>query len=355
MQPGGNTPLSYFKLFGPDSLINLLVEETNRYASQCLEVAERLLPPHSYLALWTEVSAAEMNVFIVLLITMGVVVKPEMRHYWSTYPVLETPFFGTSMSRSRFEQIIQFLHVVNNEEQPAANVPYRDKLFKIRPFLDMFAKACKDTYYPCQKLAVDESVMPWKGRVAFRQFNPSKPTRYGIKMYFCCEAGTGYISRFKIYSGKEGPTAEKDQGGNIVRELASDFHDKGHSVYMDSYFSSIPLYEELQEHGMDDVGTLRGNRIGIPSELKDKTLKKGETSSMMKPLGPDGSSLMCMKYCDKKKKTQTFLISTRHQGNFVDIEAKNPKTGEKRKIHKPAVVRDYNASMNAVDQFGRGP
>ena len=82
VQPGGNTPLSYFQLFVSDSLINLLVEETNWYASQWLEVAERHLPPHSYLALWTELSAAEMNVFIALLITMGVVVKPEMRHHW---------------------------------------------------------------------------------------------------------------------------------------------------------------------------------------------------------------------------------------------------------------------------------
>ena len=71
-------------------------------------------------------------------------------------------------------------------------------------------------------------------------------------------------------------------------------------MYTDSYFSSVRLYEELQEHGMDAVGTLTGNQIGFPSELKDKMLKKGGTSSVMKPLDPEGSSLMCMKYCDKK-------------------------------------------------------
>ena len=48
-------------------------------------------------------------------------------------------------------------------------------------------------------------------------------------------------------------------GGNMVWELTSDFHGKGHTVYTDSYFSSIPLYEELEEHGMDSVGTLKGN------------------------------------------------------------------------------------------------
>ena len=71
-------------------------------------------------------------------------------------------------------------------------------------------------------MAVDESIMPWKGIVGFRQYIPSKPTKYRIKMYFFCEAGSGYISRLKIYVGKEG-----DYGGNVVRELVEDFHVQG--------------------------------------------------------------------------------------------------------------------------------
>ena len=59
-------------------------------------------------------------------------------------------------------------------------------------------------------------------------------------MYFCCEAGSGYISRMNMYSGKQGNTAEKDHCVNVVLELISVFHGHGHSVYMyGQYFPYI--------------------------------------------------------------------------------------------------------------------
>ena len=69
--------------------------------------------------------------------------------------------------------------------------------------------------------------------MGFRQYIPSKPIEYRIKMHFFCEAGSGYISRLKIYAGKEGDVAEVDYGGNVVRELVEDFHVQGPTVYMD--------------------------------------------------------------------------------------------------------------------------
>ena len=310
----GTTPLDYFKLFFTDNILDLLVTETNRYAAQCTEAAPKPLPKYSYLALWVPVTRTDMTVFIALLINMGIVNKPEVRSYWSVDPILATSFFGTCMSRNRFEQILMFLHICNNLEQPDVNDPHRDKLFKIRPFLDMFTEACKTVYYPKRDLAVDESMMPWKGRVAFKQFIPSKPTKYGIKMYFCCEAGTGYISCLKMYSGKQGEHAEREHGENVVRYLTSDFHGKGHTIFMDSFFSSLKLFEELKQKGTDAVGTLRANRRGIPLSLKQARMKKGEAQSLHKTAPSEkksDASLLCMKFKDKK---DVFLLSTKHNG-----------------------------------------
>ena len=56
--------------------------------------------------------------------------------------------------------------------------------------------------------------------------------KYGIKIYFRCDAENVYISRLKIYSGKEGKRPEVDHGGNVVRKPSKDFHGKDHSLYL---------------------------------------------------------------------------------------------------------------------------
>lgn len=149
--------------------------------------------------------------------------------------------------------------------------PNRDKLFKSCPFLDRFYQSCKDCYTPTNNLAVDEFMMPWKGHIAFQQYNSSKPINYDSKMYFFCEAGTGYITRLKVYSSKEGDTVQKDHDGNVVCHLLKDFLGEGHTIYTNN-FTSIPMVEELKQHDINVAGTLRANRV-------DPTGSKGEENT----------------------------------------------------------------------------
>lgn len=194
-------------------------------------------------------------------------------------------------------------------------------------------------YYPEEEIAVDESMMPWQGRVSFKQFIPSKPIRYGIKLYFCCEAKCGYVCRLKVYAGKEGNVAEKQHGENVVRHLVQDFYHKGHTVYMDSFFSSVQLFEDLFENETKACGTLRANRKWIPASLKGAHLKKSEATFRRK------ENIMIMKYKDKK---DVFMLSSKHTQGFGD-SGKTDRTGEK--VMKPHVVLAYNPNMKGVDQF----
>ena len=43
---------------------------------------------------------------------MGHVRKDHIKDYWSTDPYLETPIFSKVMSRNRFQQILQLLHLI---------------------------------------------------------------------------------------------------------------------------------------------------------------------------------------------------------------------------------------------------
>lgn len=219
-----------------------------------------------------------------------------------------------------------------------------DKLFKIRPFLVGITARFKAAYNPKQDLSVDESMVPWKGRLSFRMFIPSKPTRYGIKLYCCCEAETGYVCRMQVYTGAGPNGPEKNHGENVVKRLTEDFLGQGHIIYMDSFFTSVALFEYLRANNTMAVGTVRAGRVGIPRCLHTKVLKlkKGERRFRRK------GNLLCMRMKDRR---DFFLLSTKHTTALTVGDDSNSDDERNQPTLKPQVVVDYNQHMKGVDQF----
>ena len=62
-------------------------------------------------------------------------------------------------------------------------------------------------------------------------------------MWVRADSVTGYISRFKVYTGKEN-SLEKDLDRRVVKKLTADLHHLNHHVYCDNFFSSFQLFSE---------------------------------------------------------------------------------------------------------------
>jgi len=62
------------------------------------------------------------------------------------------------------------------------NDPNRDCLAKIRPILDLIKNQCGTVFKPRRDLCVDESLLLFKGRLAFKQFIRTKRDRFGITL-----------------------------------------------------------------------------------------------------------------------------------------------------------------------------
>ena len=58
----------------------------------------------------------------------------------------------------------------------------------------------KSVYSPGEKLVVDESLVPFRGRILFRQYIPGKSHKYGIKLYKICTV-IGYAWDLQVYTG----------------------------------------------------------------------------------------------------------------------------------------------------------
>ena len=65
------------------------------------------------------------------------------------------PWFRSIFTRGRFEQILNFLHLVNNENTPPRESP-EYKLYKLGSLPETLSKTYQDCYTPERELATDE-------------------------------------------------------------------------------------------------------------------------------------------------------------------------------------------------------
>jgi hypothetical protein len=162
---------------------------------------------------------------------------------------------------------------------PDRNDPNYDRLWKIRKIVDALGNKFCDLYNPSEHLAVDEVIVFFKGRVVFRQYIPKKHKRFGIKIYKLCDS-LGYTYDMSVYLGKQKQLATQKITAThgTVLKLVRRVEGVCHKLYMDNYFSSPPLFDDLVERKINLCGTVRNDRRGMPQDNRPKfmKLKKGD-------------------------------------------------------------------------------
>jgi len=335
-------PIDYFEMFLQEDDYGLMATETNRYFHQ--ECDDEVLPPKSRMRQWKDTNAEEMKVFVAMTIAMSLVVQRNFSEYWSTSDVTSTPFFPKCMPRDRFWLLLTFLHLSDNSTMPGRNTPQFSPLNKLGILYNRIIHRFSRVYIPHQHISVDEGLVPWKGNLSFKVYNPDKPKKYGIKAYMLCDSHNGYVCKFKLYTGRTNEVSIGGKTYDLVMDLVKDYSRKGYHVYMDNFYSSVTLYINLWKCGFGATGTLRGNRSGIPVKLKRKT-KKPEKGSMLQQ---HNKELLIVRYEDRKS---VLLMSTVEDTEDVESGRKNRVTGEP--ITKPRIVHEYNKYMGGVDRAGQ--
>jgi len=78
----------------------------------------------------------------------------------------------------------------------------------------------KGVFIPGENIVIDKSMIPRRGRLVFRQYNPQKSHKYGIKLYKICTFG--YTQKVKMYAGKSDNKANVGHAQKIVMHLMGD-------------------------------------------------------------------------------------------------------------------------------------
>ena len=209
---------------------------------------------------------------------MGIVHKPSIPMYWSTDALYNTPIFSRCMKRTRFQLILKFLHFNNNDNYDRQDDD-RDRLHKLRPFLELVRERCKKVYSPGKELSVDKSLVLFKGRLAFKQFIRTKRARFGIKLYELCTS-TGITLDFLVYCGRGMFYNDEIHSDMLSTEripavLMNPFLNKGHILFTYNHYTSPTLGLYFLQNGTHLVGTVRNNQRFFPKDLVKVELEKG--------------------------------------------------------------------------------
>lgn len=326
------SPMALFeKTFGIATL-ELMVNESNLYATQNGKNLNLTLE--------------ELKAFIGILIIMGFHRLPSIRHYWLSDDNFRVSRIANLMPQKRFLFILRFLHLNNNETMPKRGTNDFDKLYKVRPLLTKLNVNFKALYVPHREMAIDESMVGFKGRTTLKQYMPMKPTKRGFKVWVLACSATGYMISFQIYQGKEKEATQDTLGERVVMEMSEPYWRKGYCLYFDNFFTTFNLLKVLMERGTFACGTFRVNRKHYPKSIlmDDKNMRIGDSDFAQ------AGDISVVKWKDRGKKSVNVVSNMHNPTKFTTVKRTN-KTGERQEIKCPESIAAYNKYMGAVDKF----
>jgi hypothetical protein len=323
----GRSPEEAFKLFITEEMVSAIVKYTNKEG--------RL----RYKQAWKELTCEEMYVFFGLLMLAGVYRSKNSAviELWSATD--GRPIFNKSMSRDRFTAICALIRFDDKDTREARRST--DKFAPLRQVFEAFAVKCRSSYKAGANVTVDEQLVTFRGRCCFKIYIPSKPGKYGMKVWILCDAETGYCINLQPYVGRRGNEREIGQGSRVVLELTDCISGSGRHITADNFFSSINLVRALLGRQLTYSGTMRKNKGEIPSEMLPNRSRQVESSI----LGFQ-DNLALASYVPKSNRS-VILITSLYCNEEIVVEEKK----------KPRVIVEYNkckGGVDTLDQVVRG-
>ena len=246
-------------------------------------------------------------------------------------------FYRSTFSQKRFQFLLRALRF-DDPELRLQNVA--DKFNLVRVVWDRFMGNCRSLYIAGPTVTVDEMLPPFRGKVNFRMYIPSKPAKYGLKFFMVNDSKSQYCLFAIPYLGKgSAPNPLPpgvNQGEHFTMKLLAELLQKGRAVVLDNWFTSMHLAETLQSHNMHLVGTIRMNKPDLPTKDFFKSLQLPVTDSVAVHNHAKNMSLVVKRV---KSTKHVGILSTIHN-EFTIVE------GTKTQAHM-----FYNANKGGTDAF----
>ncbi|XP_050520903.1 piggyBac transposable element-derived protein 4-like [Daktulosphaira vitifoliae] len=335
------TAKEIFKSIMSKEICDIILRETKRKGQQVTEDYNRELiekfpvssrPLTKKFIPFTE---EEFDAFLGILLVSGVH-RSNKEHVSEMWKLDSLPLIRAAMSRDRFKMLLRFIRFDNVNTRNIRITT--DKAAPIRDIWTMLNQNLHKNYKPTENITVDEQLFPYRGHTKFTQYIPSKPAKYGIKVFWACDAANAYPLHGKIYTGK--PQDGKRQvniGERTVLDLVAMYKGSGRNVTTDNFFTSMQLATTLNSWNMTLVGTVRKNKRFLPPKmLPSKARALHSTNFVFK------KDITLCSYVPKINKS-VILLSTMHMTADIMQAA----------TAKPEIIKYYNQTKGGVDTMDK--
>ena len=339
------TPREVFDLFITRSMVDTVVQSTNKRIQETINKLGDALEDDDTKPFVRTTDAEEIYALFGLFYfrgLLGVNLKAVHRLFPDRYG---HPVFGGTMSRNRFSFLSG--HLCFDDPSTRRERWVTDRFAAFRNIFEEFNDNCSKHLIPSEYLSMDETLYPMRTRIAFRQYNPSKPAKYGLLFKSLNDARVSYTYRSLVYAGKpqQLPAQHYVSGNeNYVRGLIEAVDQKqglqGRNLSMDRLYTSINLAQLLLQKRMTCIGTMQQNRVGIPEDLK-KTNDR-ELLSTRQLWEKTKSDLVLTSYV---------VSSSKGKKNVLVLSTTKPLQGVTRDdgCRKPAVIKLYDFTKGGTD------
>lgn len=331
------TPIEIFEQFVDDEVLELVINETRKYGVS-----------KNYKDI--NLSVQELKVFFAILYLSGYNTVPSKRCYWETRLDTRNELVVNAMRRDRFLEIFRFIHFADNTK-----INKNDKMFKLRPLIDLFKKRFMDRYQPEENLNFDESMVEYYGKHGCKQFIRGKPIRFGYKVW-CLNTPSGYLVDFEIYQGKNPNSNEiydiefGKAAAPLVQMLDNLPAEKkmfNYKLYFDNLFTSMSLLTHLRERGYDGTGTFRKNRIPKNCLFSQANLIKKQDRGYFEQQTCSKANVTIVKWLDNAVVT---IASTCYGSKPVKKVSRYSRQQKKIiSVPQPSLISNYNKFMGGTD------
>lgn len=323
------TPVECWSNLFSYSVLEMLVKHTNKYIDSVKDKFSRSRDIR-------ETDLIEIKAFLGLLYLAGAFKgnRQNLEELWGREnDGIEK--FSLVMSLRRFKTLIRCLRFDDRDTRTQRK--QFDRLCPIREIFEMFVENCQKSYCLGENVTIDEMLPGFRGRCPFRQCIPSKPNKYGIKLFALVDSKMTYTYNLEVYAGlqPEGPFRISNKPPDVVKRMVQPLRGSGRNITADNWFTDLELVDWLKKEKLTYVGTIRKNKRQLPPTFVSVIGRK-QYSSMFG--FSDGKTLVS--YIPKERKN-VMLISTLHNDHALD-----PSSGQS---NKPEIITYYNSTKGGVD------
>jgi len=150
---------------------------------------------------------------------------------------------------------------------------------------------------------------------------------------------SGYTYDMREYLGRDSHSATDDMTAThaTVRHLTSRVEGLGYKIFMDNFFSSPELFDDLGRHKINSCRTVRPNKKDMPRDFEPKQLKLKRGNVRMRTRG----GLTALVWEDRREVYMlTDMDPPPAEGNFCD---------DSNRPVKPHIMERYNQHMGYIN------